>query len=145
MTKLLALFALTTALTVGACNNKSNEAPKVVPAPAPAPTETAKPTEPKPGDVAPNPTTQPDNPKPGDPRPASVNGELPPECKDYQAVIESLATCDKVSPDVRAAFSKAYEHTSAGWATLSADAKTALAPTCKTAADAVKQATAACH
>lgn len=140
MSKLLALFALTTALTVGACKDKSAKVD-----PAATPTESAKPTEPKPGEVAPNPTTQPDNPKPGDPRPASVNGELPQECKDYQAAIDSLATCDKLSQATRDALKQSYEQQSAAWANLTADAKASLGTACKSAADAVKQSAAVCN
>ena len=76
---------------------------------------------------------------------AAGGGDLPQECKDYQAAIEALAKCDKLPQATRDALKKSYEQTSAAWASVPAEGKAALSTACKSAADAVKQSTAACN
>lgn len=69
-------------------------------------------------------------------------GDLPAECKDYQAAIEALAKCDKLPAATKDALKQSYEQTSQAWASVPAEGKAALGTACKSAADAVKQATA---
>jgi hypothetical protein len=72
-------------------------------------------------------------------------GDLPAECKDYQAAIESLAKCEKLPQATRDALKQSYEQTSAAWASVPAEGRAALGTACKAAADAVKQSAAACN
>ena len=77
--------------------------------------------------------------------PAGGGGDLPAECKDYQAAIEALAKCDKLPQATRDALKQSYEQTSAAWAQVPAEGRAALGTACKSAADAVKQSAAACN
>ncbi|MBL9018551.1 MAG: hypothetical protein JNL83_30475 [Myxococcales bacterium] len=77
--------------------------------------------------------------------PAGGGGDLPAECKDYQAAIEALAKCDKLPQATRDALKQSYEQTSAAWASVPAEGRAALGTACKSAADAVKQSAAACN
>jgi len=136
LTKLLTIVAMTTGLSLGACKTepaKTQETPVAKPAENPPteakPTE-AKPTEAKPADTQAQPTTA---------------GDLPAECAAYKAGIEKLATCDKLPQDARTSLKQAYEASSSAWASVPADGKAALAATCKSAADALKQTAAACE
>jgi hypothetical protein len=79
------------------------------------------------------------------PAAAGGGGDLPAECKDYQAAIEALAKCDKLPQATRDALKQSYEQTSAAWASVPAEGKAALGTACKSAADAVKQSAAACN
>ncbi|CAN5854499.1 hypothetical protein BH11MYX3_BH11MYX3_10600 [soil metagenome] len=79
----------------------------------------------------------------GGTQPAS--GELPAECKDYQAAIEKLSKCDKLPQATRDALKQSYEQTSAAWASVPAEGRAALGTACKSAADAVNQSAAACN
>ena len=72
-------------------------------------------------------------------------GDLPAECKDYQAAIEALAKCEKLPQATRDALKQSYEQTSAAWASVPAEGRAALGTACKSAADAVKQSAAACN
>ncbi|MBA3460174.1 MAG: hypothetical protein H0T46_09455 [Deltaproteobacteria bacterium] len=82
----------------------------------------------------------------GDNQPATGGaGDLPAECKDYQAAIESLAKCEKLPQATRDALKQSYEQTSAAWASVPAEGRAALGTACKSAADAVKQSAAACN
>jgi hypothetical protein len=76
---------------------------------------------------------------------APATGDLPAECKDYQAAIESLAKCEKLPQATRDALKMSYEQTSAAWASVPAEGRAALGTACKAAADAVKQSAAACN
>jgi hypothetical protein len=76
---------------------------------------------------------------------AAGGGDLPAECKDYQAAIEALAKCDKLPQATRDALKQSYEQTAAAWASIPAEGKAALGTACKSAADAVKQSSAACN
>lgn len=76
---------------------------------------------------------------------AAGGGDLPAECADYKAAIESLAKCDKLPQATRDALKQSYEQTSAAWASIPAEGKAALGTACKAAADAVKQSAAACN
>ena len=77
--------------------------------------------------------------------PAGGGGDLPAECNDYKAAIESLAKCDKLPQATRDALKQSYDQTSAAWASIPAEGKAALGTACKAAADAVKQSAAACN
>ena len=92
--------------------------PAETPTPAPAPTDTAA--------------------KPAD------NANLPPECAEYQKVIDKLATCDKVPADTRDTFKKAFDQAKSAWANIPAEAKATVAKACKSASDSVTAAIAAC-
>ncbi len=81
----------------------------------------------------------------GDNKAPAAGGELPAECKDYQAAIESLSKCDKLPQATRDALKQSYEQTSAAWASVPAEGRAALGTACKSAADAVKQSAAACN
>ena len=62
---------------------------------------------------------------------------LPPECGEYQAAIEKLSTCDKISKEARETLIKAYTDASAGWKTLPDAAKEKIAGSCKAGAESV--------
>jgi len=81
----------------------------------------------------------------GDNKPPAGGGDLPAECKDYQAAIEALAKCEKLPQATRDALKQSYEQTSAAWASVPAEGRAALGTACKSAADAVKQSAAACN
>lgn len=81
----------------------------------------------------------------GSAAPAAAAGDLPAECQEYQAAIESLAKCDKLPDQAKDALKKAYEQQAAAWANVPAEGKAALATGCKSAADAVKQSAAVCN
>jgi hypothetical protein len=74
-----------------------------------------------------------------------AGGDLPAECKDYQAAIEKLSKCDKLPQATRDALKQSYEQTSAAWASVPAEGRAALGTACKAAADAVNQSAAACN
>ncbi len=76
---------------------------------------------------------------------APAGGELPAECKEYQAAIEALSKCEKLPQATRDALKQSYEQTSAAWASVPAEGRAALGTACKSAADAVKQSSAACN
>ncbi len=76
---------------------------------------------------------------------APAAGDLPAECKDYQAAIEALSKCEKLPQATRDALKQSYEQTSAAWASVPAEGRAALGTACKAAADAVKQSAAACN
>jgi hypothetical protein len=65
------------------------------------------------------------------------DASLPKECEDYGAVIERLATCDKMPAQSRDALRNAYREASAGWKNLPPDVKANLATACKAGRDAV--------
>jgi hypothetical protein len=79
----------------------------------------------------------------GSAAPAAAAGDIPQECKDYQAAIEALSKCDKMPAEARDAAKKAFDAMSATWASATPEAKAAAATGCKSAADSVKQSTAA--
>jgi hypothetical protein len=64
---------------------------------------------------------------------------LPPECKAYHAVIERLASCDKMPAQARAALRDAYRQAAAGWTNLPPEALANLARACKAGTEAVSQ------
>ncbi len=76
---------------------------------------------------------------------APASGELPTECKDYQAAIEALSKCDKLPQATRDALKQSFEQTSAAWASVPAEGRAALGTACKAASDAVKQSATACN
>jgi hypothetical protein len=64
---------------------------------------------------------------------------LPPECKEYHAVIERLASCDKMPAQARAALRDAYRQAAVGWTNLPPEALASLATACKAGTEAVSQ------
>ena len=84
----------------------------------------------------------------GSAAPAEDVAGLPPECADYKALVDKLATCEKLPQASRDMLKKTFDDTSKAWANmdkLPADAKAALVGGCKQGADALKQsAGAAC-
>lgn len=81
----------------------------------------------------------------GSAAPAAGGGDLPAECNEYKAAIESLAKCDKLPQQAKDALKQSYEQTSAAWASVPAEGKASLATACKAAVDAVKQSAAVCN
>ena len=78
--------------------------------------------------------------------PAGGGGDLPAECNDYKAMIEKLASCDKMPQQSRDALKQGYDAMSQGWAnvgSMPAEAKKAMADGCKQGTDALKQAAGA--
>ena len=142
MKKLSILFASAAlALTLGAVGCKKKEEKK---ADDKAMT-TDKPADPnaKPAD----PNAKPADPaaKPAEGAPAA-SGDLPAECGDYKAMIEKLASCDKMPQQSRDALKQGYDAMSQGWANVGAmppEAKKAMADGCKQGTDALKQAAGA--
>ncbi|MDQ3336023.1 MAG: hypothetical protein M4D80_12710 [Myxococcota bacterium] len=73
-------------------------------------------------------------------------GDLPTECNDYKAMIEKLASCEKMPQQSRDALKQGYDAMSQGWANVGAmppEAKKAMADGCKQGTDALKQAAGA--
>jgi hypothetical protein len=137
LTTMFAMIAMTTALGLGGCK-KTPEENKTDPVAKPAetkPDDTKKPDDPKKPD---------DTKKPDEVKPAAA-GDLPAECADYKAAIDSLAKCDKLPQATRDALKQSYDQTSAAWASVPAEGKAALGTACKAAADAVKQSATACN
>jgi hypothetical protein len=75
-----------------------------------------------------------------DDKPKDDKGALPAECNDYKAAVDKVATCDKLPAETRDQLKKAFDTTSATWASLAPEAKAGLAPSCKAALDAVTTA-----
>lgn len=67
-----------------------------------------------------------------------------PECDEYKAAIDKLASCDAIPEATRKTMKDAFDQASGAWASLPAEGKAAAATGCKAAADATKQAAAAC-
>lgn len=67
-----------------------------------------------------------------------------PECDEYKAAIDKLASCDAIPEATRKTMKDAFDQASGAWAALPAEGKAAAATGCKAGADAVKQAAAAC-
>ncbi len=67
-----------------------------------------------------------------------------PECDDYKAAIDKLASCDAIPEATRKMMKDSFDQASGAWASLPAEGKAAAATGCKAGADAVKQAAAAC-
>lgn len=132
LSTMLAMLAMTTALSISGCGSKGKDEKKVDPVAKPT-EETPKPTEAKPDDK-----------KPEETKPVAA-GDLPAECGEYKAAIEALAKCDKLPQATRDALKQSYDQTSAAWATIPAEGKAALGTACKSAADTVKQSAAACN
>ncbi len=137
LTTLLTTIALSTTIGLAGCKKDENKA-------TPATTETSAPktTDSKPADPATAPTTA--DTKPTEAQPAAT-GDIPAECDEYKAGIEKLASCDKLPPETKDTLKKAYEQAAAGWANVPAEGKAAVASACKSGADALKQAAAACQ
>ena len=139
MKKLSILFAcVAMSFTLGAAGCKKKEEKKAA---DPAMTTdkpvdpNAKPADPKPVDPATKPTEG-----------APPTGDLPTECNDYKAMIEKLASCDKMPQQSRDALKQGYDAMSQGWANIGsmpAEAKKAMADGCKQGTDALKQAAGA--
>jgi hypothetical protein len=67
-----------------------------------------------------------------------------PECDEYKAAIDKLASCDAIPAETRKMMKDSFDQASGAWASLPAEGKAAAATGCKAGADAVKQAAAAC-
>jgi hypothetical protein len=136
LTIMFACVAMSLSLGVAGCKKKKDEA-------KPAETPAAKPTD----DKAAAPADKPAD-KPADPAaaPAAGGGDLPASCGEYKAMIEKLASCDKMPQQARDALKQSYDTMSASWAnaaTLPPEAKDGMDKSCKAGADALKQAAAA--
>jgi hypothetical protein len=145
MKKLTILFASAAlALSLGAAGCKKKEAEKKADDKAmTTPTDpNAKPVDPaKPADPGTTTTTTTTTTTP--PAPA---GDLPAECGDYKAMIEKLASCDKMPQQSRDALKQGFDAMSQGWAnvgSMPAEAKKAMADGCKQGTDALKNAAGA--
>jgi hypothetical protein len=123
LTTLLSLCAMTIAL--GGCPKK-NEDKKT--------TEAAKPAETKPAE-----TTKPEETKPAETTPA---GNLPAECADYKAMVEKLATCEKMPKESRDALKQSFDAAAPTWANVTPETKATVAESCKKGAEALKAAAA---
>lgn len=62
---------------------------------------------------------------------------LPKECDAYEAAINRLATCEKMSKQARETLVKAYAEAAEGWKKLPDAAKEKIGVSCKSGADAV--------
>lgn len=74
---------------------------------------------------------------------ATTPAGLPAECADYKALMEKLATCEKLPQASRDMLQKTFETTSRAWTNLDKlpdTAKQALVTGCKQGADALKKA-----
>jgi hypothetical protein len=98
----------------------------------------------KPAETLPTPAPKPDEAKPDEAKPdvakPMATTELPAACAEYKASVDKLASCDKLPADVKTSLKTSYDQAAASWTTTPADGMTKLGESCKTAADAVKQA-----
>jgi hypothetical protein len=62
---------------------------------------------------------------------------LPKACDDYEAAINRLSTCDKMSKQARETLVKAYADAAEGWKKLPDAARERIGGSCKSGADAV--------
>jgi hypothetical protein len=62
---------------------------------------------------------------------------LPKECDEYEAAINRLATCEKMSKQARETLVKAYAEAAEGWKKLPDAAKEKISVSCKSGAEAV--------
>lgn len=62
---------------------------------------------------------------------------LPKECDEYEAAIQRLSTCDKMSKQARETLVKAYADAAEGWKKLPDAARVRIGGSCKSGADAV--------
>jgi hypothetical protein len=144
MKKLTILFASAAlALSLGAAGCKKKEAAKTDDTKTAPVDPNTKPVDPaKPADTtAPGTTTTTTTTTTTPP-----TGDLPAECNDYKAMIEKLASCDKMPQQSRDALKQGYDAMSQGWAnvgSMPAEAKKAMADGCKQGTDALKQAAGA--
>lgn len=73
---------------------------------------------------------------------ALAGKDLPSECGAYAAMIEKLASCEAMRPSAREALRRGYVAISRSWpqvATVSAEAKRAIADRCTQGLDATRQ------
>jgi catalase len=126
LTTMFAMASMVTALAVGGCRRRAEEERRVEPV-----TKTTEPGAMGTTGGAALDTTHP-------------AAELPTECVEYKAAIDTLAGCDKLPQESRDALKQNYEQTAATWKNLTPEQKPALATACKSATDAVKQAAASC-
>jgi hypothetical protein len=68
---------------------------------------------------------------------AATPSGLPKECDEYEAAINRLATCDKMSKQARETLVKAYAEAAEGWKKLPEAAKEKISVSCKSGAEAV--------
>jgi hypothetical protein len=75
--------------------------------------------------------------------PPTVAENLPAECGNYKAMIEKLASCDKMRQSSRDALRRGYDAISRSWTNIgsqSAEATKVMADRCKQGMDTTKQA-----
>ncbi|MDB4956021.1 MAG: hypothetical protein JWO36_3590 [Myxococcales bacterium] len=129
LTTLFAIVTLSTTLGLAGCKKKRDEEAKDN-------TPAAKTNDMKPDDKA---APKPDEPKKEDTA-AAPTADLPAECNEYKAVVEKLATCDKMPKEARDALKQGFDQASATWAKLSGDAKAQLSTACRSGTEAVTTA-----
>jgi hypothetical protein len=122
MKKLITLVSLCAmSIALAACPKKNDEKK----------TEAAKPAE-----------TKPDETKPAETKPDETKPELPAECAEYKAMIDKLATCDKMPKESRDSLKQAFDAAAPTWANVTPETKATVAESCKKAADSLKSAAA---
>jgi hypothetical protein len=136
LTTFLSVVALATTMTVAGCKkNRDTEAKD----------ETMKPMEDKQSESTTPEAAKPEATKPEAAKPSDqATNTLPAECNDYKALVDKLASCDKIPAAARDSLNSSYQTAAKSWATPPADdaAKKALADQCKAGADAVRTAAA---
>jgi hypothetical protein len=76
---------------------------------------------------------------------AAAPSDLPVECNDYKAMIEKLASCEKMPKETRDALKLSYDTVSKTWTNVAAmpeESRKTMANGCKQGADALKAAAA---
>lgn len=81
---------------------------------------------------------------PPPPKAEAATGGLPRECMDYEDAVQQFAACGKLPPGTIDAMKDAFAHQIQAMSALPADQRANIAASCKQAAEAVRQATAAC-
>jgi hypothetical protein len=77
-----------------------------------------------------------------DPPPTAATGDLPKECQDYKAAVDTVMKCDKMAPTA-ASLKTSLDTMASSWTNLSAmtpEARKAIGEGCKAAADGVNNA-----
>ena len=145
MMKLVTLLAMVAALGCGGSKDKGkdNAADDKTAAVQTKPIDNGKPDEKKPDEKKPD-EKKPDEKKPDEKKVEEKASDLPADCGEWRDAVAKLASCEKLPAPSRDQLKQAYETAAAGWTSLPADGKAAVAQACKAGVETVKQAAAAC-
>ncbi len=131
LTTMFTMLVLTTTLIAGCKKKKDEEGKEPVTAPVPAPkaTDPVKTPDPKATDPAKTPDTAP-----------TATGDLPKDCTDYKAAVDSATKCEKMKA-TSGALKTGLDTMAATWTNLSTpELRKTAGDGCKAATDTVTAA-----